>query len=270
MTLVLLDIDGTLIGPDGDVSDAVWEAATALRDEGARLAVCTGRTHAGVALRIAERLDAEAPHIFHNGALVCTAGRRVLSSTPLSKVSLRHLVDHARKLGATLELYTTSTIFVDEITPECATHADVLDIAPVERDLDEVIEVEEVIRAHWIVDRDTIDDALALELDDASVSTATSPALPDSVFASVTEKSTDKGTGAVFAARHLGVELEDVVGVGDSEGDIPLLEAVGHPFAMGDGHSALAERFRTLGSVESDGVLEALDYARDLTRRAHS
>lgn len=260
--LLLLDIDGTLIGPGGDVSPAIWPVARRVRQAGGRIAVCTGRTHAGVAMRIAERLDPEAPHVFHNGALICTAAGEVLQTAPLDVGTLERLKTHARGLGATIEFYTPEAIYVDEITPECRVHADVLDIEPVERDLDEVIGSVDVIRAHWIVDADTIDSALDVELPDAKVGVATSPALPESVFASVTRADADKGTGARFAARYLGFDVADAIAVGDSVGDLPLLDAVGFPFAMGDGHAELLEGgYPLLAGVEEDGVIEALEFA---------
>ncbi|MGM0556985.1 MAG: HAD-IIB family hydrolase [Myxococcota bacterium] len=260
--LVLLDIDGTLIGPDGDVSPAIWPVTEELRAAGGRIAVCTGRTHAGVALRIAERLDPEAPHVFHNGALVTTATGEVLYTAPLDVGTLERLVAHARRLGATIEFYTPDAIYVDEITPECRVHAEVLEIEPVERDLDEVMGAEDVIRAHWIVDRDTIEAAVALDLPDAQVGVATSPALPDSVFASITRADADKGSGARFAAEYLGYDVADAVGVGDSVGDIPLLDAVGFPYAMGDGHAEVIDgTYPLLAGVDDDGVIEALEFA---------
>ncbi len=262
MSLVLLDIDGTLIGPTGRVDDAVWAAASRARGAGVRLAVCTGRTHAGVALEIAERLDADAPHIFHNGALVTTATGHILSSTPVRDQALRALIDHARRLDATLELYTTGEIYVDRITPECAHHAEVLEIEVFERDLDVVLEDEEVIRGHWILTDTPADEALAVDLPDCNASTATSPALPDYSFISVTHVDASKGSAAAFAADHLGVDLADVVGVGDSDSDVPMLERVGHPFAMGDSDPELLERFPNLDGVDAHGVIEALEFAR--------
>jgi Cof subfamily protein (haloacid dehalogenase superfamily) len=261
VSLVLLDIDGTMLGPGGVVDDAIWSVVERLRDAGLRLAVCTGRPHTGVAGDIAERLDASAPHIFHNGALIITADGDLLESHALGKDVLEKLVSHARQLGAIIELYTTGNIFVDEITARCARHAEVLGISPVARDLEDVLENEVVIRAHWMVAHDQVEAALAVDLPACNASSSSSPALPDSTFISVTHADASKGTGAAFAAKHLGVELADVVGVGDSQNDLPMLEVVGHPFVMADCAPELCERFRMCGSVDDNGVIEALEFA---------
>lgn len=268
--LILLDIDGTLIGESGQVADEIWSEVDRLRAAGARMAVCTGRTHEGVALEIARRLDPSAPHIFHNGALVCTAEGEVLDSSPISRGALSTLVSHARGTGKTLELYTTGGIFVDRITPACARHADVLDIEVSERNLRDVLENEQVIRAHWILRPAQFDSALeaSRSIEGVNASSATSPALPGSVFISVTDARASKGSGAIFAAEHLGLELGGVIGVGDSDSDVPMLERVGHPFIMGDATADLRERFPCVGPVAEHGLLEALAYADRMLERA--
>src|SRR5690606_34529780 len=107
--LVLLDLDGTVIGLDGQVSPEVWEAAARAREAGVRIAVCTGRAACGVALDVAKRLDPDAPHIFHNGALML-AGEEVLLCEELPAEPLREVVAHARQHTLTVELYTTHDI----------------------------------------------------------------------------------------------------------------------------------------------------------------
>ena len=43
----------------------------------------------------------------------------------------------------------------------------------------------------------------------------------------------DKGTWVAGLARELGVAMRDVAAVGDSNGDVPMLLAVGHPYWVG-------------------------------------
>jgi hydroxymethylpyrimidine pyrophosphatase-like HAD family hydrolase len=47
--LVILDLDGTMIGQSGQVSQAVWAAVERAREDGIKLALCTGRPNLGVA-----------------------------------------------------------------------------------------------------------------------------------------------------------------------------------------------------------------------------
>ena len=94
--LVLLDLDGTVVGSSGQVLACVWEAADKLNRAGVRLAVCTGRPRGGVAKKIAERLGPNSPHIFQNGAMTAYADGDVVELHALKEASTRALIAHAR------------------------------------------------------------------------------------------------------------------------------------------------------------------------------
>ena len=49
--------------------------------------------------------------------------------------------------------------------------------------------------------------------------------------------------------------------VGDSAGDLPMLDLVGFPIVVANAESALLARFPSVGSVEDGGVVEALAMA---------
>ncbi|RAL22192.1 Cof-type HAD-IIB family hydrolase [Lujinxingia litoralis] len=262
--LVLLDLDGTVIGPDGQVADEVWEAAGRARKAGVRLGVCTGRAATGVALKVARQLDESAPHIFHNGALMLGEGAEVQHCEGLGPEPLQALVRHARLHRLTLELYTAHAIFVDRVCERCAHHAEVLGQEVQERDLLKVLAQESVVRAHWIVAPEAIELACAQHPSGTEVGRASSPALPESLFASVTRAGVSKGSAALRAARLLGVAPARVMAVGDSQGDVPMLEVVGWPRVMADGDPALQERYPVVSAVRAHGAAEALRLAAGL------
>jgi len=68
-------------------------------------------------------------------------------------------------------------------------------------------------------------------------------------------------------AEVLRIRLEDAMAVGDSLGDVPMLEEVGHPVVMANSAPELLERFSNVaGDVESCGVVAALEDALVLER----
>jgi hydroxymethylpyrimidine pyrophosphatase-like HAD family hydrolase len=67
----------------------------------------------------------------------------------------------------------------------------------------------------------------------------------------------------------MGVPLSKSMAVGDTAGDLPMLEIVGLPVVMGNGEALLKERFATIvADVESGGVIEALELARTRSLRS--
>lgn len=67
--LLALDVDGTLLDPQGALRPAVQEAVMAVQARGVRVTLCTGRRFR-TALPIAQKLDLHEPLVVHNGALL--------------------------------------------------------------------------------------------------------------------------------------------------------------------------------------------------------
>jgi 5-amino-6-(5-phospho-D-ribitylamino)uracil phosphatase len=67
--LLALDVDGTLLDPDGKLRPAVQQAVAAVQQHGVRVVLCTGRRFR-TALPLAQQLQLRDPVVVHNGALV--------------------------------------------------------------------------------------------------------------------------------------------------------------------------------------------------------
>jgi Cof subfamily protein (haloacid dehalogenase superfamily) len=260
--LVVLDLDGTLIGSDGDVRQCVWDAIEMVHAAGGKLAVCTGRPGAGVALRVARRVGPRNPHVFQSGAVISVPAGDMLHVAALREAVALELVEHARELGLALELYTPTHMYVERRTPISEAHARMIGVTALVRDLQEVARIEPVVRAQWVVTTEERALVESLRVEGGQMSSAISPALPNTAFVSVTRKGVSKGSAVKLLAKTLGVKLSDVMAVGDSEGDVPMLELVGLPRVMANGPDSLKRRFPALDKgVEECGVVAALEEA---------
>ncbi len=260
--LVVLDLDGTLIGSKGVVDSCVWESAERVREAGVKLAVCTGRPAFGLAQRVAQRLGPTTPHVFQSGAHIAYPDGETLKASALREATSRRLIEQARKLGRVLELYTPSNLFIERKTDMSEAHAKMIGVNAIVRDLEDVVANEPVVRAQWIVPVSEIAMVTTISGDGVQVSTATSPALKNTAFVSVTREGVSKASAVRHIAEVLRVGLSDVMAVGDSVGDLPMLEAVGHPVVMANSVPELLERFPDVaGDVESCGVVVALEEA---------
>ena len=81
---ILLDLDGTLLGPDERISDRNREALSAAREAGAEVMVATGRSKIS-ALPVLAELGLDAPAALFNGCAVwCPKSGRMLEERLLS------------------------------------------------------------------------------------------------------------------------------------------------------------------------------------------
>lgn len=262
--LVILDLDGTVIDSKNQVAACAWEALDKVRAAGIRLAVCTGRPRVGLARRIAERIGPTTPHIFQSGAMTVYADGRVIQLHGLKEAGTRALITHARAHNLVLELYTPSALFVERKTPLSEAHAAMIGASAIVRNLEDVATNEPVVRAQWVVPVEKGSLATSVAAPNVQFSTAVSPALKGTLFISATAKGVSKGSAVRALVESQKLKLENVMAVGDSTGDLPMLELVGHPVVLAEAPEAMRERFLTVGSVNACGVAEALERALSL------
>ena len=260
--LMVLDIDGTLIGSKGHVEDCVWQAVEKGHKAGMKFAVCTGRPCFGIAQKVAERLGPTNPHIFQSGAHIAYPKGEVVNVFALKEAVTRPLVKQARKLNLALELYSPNTLFVERRTPLSDAHAKMIGVNAIVRDFQDVLENEPIVRAQWVIKQNDLEKVDLDTLSGAQASTATSPALKDTLFISITQDKISKGTATQLLATAMRLELTDIVGVGDSDGDRPFLDIVGYPVVMENAPETLKNDYEThAGSVEDCGIVPIIESA---------
>jgi len=256
--LIGIDVDGTLVGSSGVVPEHVWQAAERARAAGIRIALCSGRPAFGVAREYARRLDADGWHMFQNGASVVHLGTGESRSTPLDQKHVRELIEQARESQQVLELYSDDTYVVESDTPWASEHAELLGL-PFKAERFETL-APPVVRAQWLL---TPEDAQRWPAPpDLEVAHSTSPIMRGVIFVGITRQGVSKGHAIRDVASAYGVDLRDVMYVGDSGNDLSALRIVGHPVAMANADAAvIAASSYTTGDVEEGGLAQALELA---------
>ena len=86
--------------------------------------------------------------------------------------------------------------------------------------------------------------------------------MPEANFVGLTHKGVNKGAAMRTIAENYGIEMRDVMYVGDADNDLPALRVAGHPVAMGNGSAAVRAVARhTVGHVDEGGLAEAIELA---------
>ena len=261
--LTCIDVDGTLVGSSNEVLPGVWAAAERVVAAGMHLCLSTGRPAFGRALEYARRLDPDGWHIFQNGASIVQVRTGESLSEGLPHGLLLELVATARRLNRILEVYTDREYAVESGAPAAVDHATLLGVPYVQRDL---LSLQgQVVRAQWVI---PIGDQAALMAEPhagLSLHPAGSPAMPDTMFVSVTREGVSKGSAVRTVAGRYGLDTANVMMVGDGENDVSAMRAVGHPVAMGNAEPAAvaASRYR-VGHVNEAGLVQALELAMTL------
>ncbi|WP_412029097.1 Cof-type HAD-IIB family hydrolase [Deinococcus yunweiensis] len=261
--LICVDVDGTLVGTGNTVRDDVWAAMAHARSLGVRIALCSGRPAVGHALDYARRLDGDGWHVFQNGASIVNVGSGQSLSEPMPEGSVDALLAHADATGRLLEVYT-DTDYGFNLPGELAErHAALLGLPYAPRDPSSLSGP--LVRAQWVVPLGEQAEVMAEPHEGLSLHPAGSPAMPDTMFISVTKAGIGKGYAVKKIAQGYGLSMDRVMMVGDGENDVAAMNVVGHPVAMGNAVplARAASRY-TVADVDAGGLREAVELALTL------
>lgn len=258
--LIGIDVDGTLVGASGVVDPLVWDAAERARVAGIHLALCSGRAAFGRALEYAERLDGTGWHVFQNGASVLNVATLQSRSTPLPTSAVQTCIAQARRDGEVLELYSDREYVTESTAPWARAHADLLGVPFASRAFESLQGA--VVRAQWLLSATKAKVMLQASYQDLEIAQSTSPLMPETQFVGLTRAGITKGTALQSIASEYGIDLKEVMYIGDSGNDLSALRIVGCPIAMANAEPAvIAAAVRTVAHVDKGGVAQALEFA---------
>jgi len=238
-SLFILDLDGTLVGRDEQISARVFDSIRMVAKR-ITVSIATGREPVDT-LRFADHLRLKAPLICNNGAMIVdsTTGRP-LWSVPIGR-------ERTKILATRLQLLGTSFI----ATHPCGTITDAAKVAEQEVNRISALDLDES-RA----------DQLILDLGDLSDLYAVKVFLPYNGLWAVdfTLNGVDKGSGVRKLAEIQGVDVKKTIAVGDGMNDLPMLQVCGLSIAMaGSPEEVKAAAHYLAPSVDDDGLAVAIE-----------
>lgn len=255
-----IDVDGTLVGTGGAVHPSIWTAASAARAAGIHLVLCSGRPAFGHALDYARRLEAAGWHVFQNGASVMDLGSGASRSSRLPQHVIEEFVTQARKTGDLLELYSDHAYASESDSAWAHQHAVLLGVPFARRPFDSL--ESPVVRAQWILPAPRASAFAATARPGLEVALSTSPVMEDATFVGITSTGISKGSALESVAQAYGIDMRDVMYVGDADNDLSALQRVGHPVAMANASTSVLEVARhVVGHVDAGGLAQALNMA---------
>jgi len=236
--LLVLDIDGTFIGKDGNISVEDREALAKVRQSGIQVSLSTGRV-VQACLKIIKQLSLDGYHMFFDGAVVSKAsdGSEIYVQ-PIKQGVVKQAVEFVHRYDIYLELFSSNHYFVERESWASEIRSSFFGIEATVVDFTDLWKRERIVKAQLIASSPqeaTKAKKFYTHFDGKlRFSWAKTPAYPDIDFINVIAPEVSKGKALEALVSYLGIPLDEVMAVGDGNNDIPLLKSAGLAVAMGD------------------------------------
>ncbi len=278
--LLALDLDGTLLGPRGQISERNRQAIEKTREAGVRVAVVTGRRFRD-ARPIALELGLDVPVIAHNGALTKHARTlETVSVLPLPLSEARKALRVGRDAGADALLSDDhiglGVLIYDHLSGDnLAVHKYVAWARRIHGEEEGNKAVQQVESLEDYLDHepihlafsggckkmDKLEELLHSELGGNVKVVSTKYPEQDFTLLDIVNPAASKGAGVAAAAAELGATADEIMAVGDNYNDLEMLLFAGIGVVMANAPLSLREiagLHPTASNIE-DGVALAIE-----------
>lgn len=257
ISLMVSDVDGTLVNHDKQLAPATIEAVRRLREAGVPFAAVSSRPPRGMKLLV-EPLKLELFGGFNGGSIV-RADFSPVEEHYVARDAAVNGIKVMKARGAYIWVFADNEWYItDPDNSYVAREIRTVQFQPmVVSDFGD-----HVARAGKIVGSSSDFEMLAAceaELQDL-LGDGASARRSQNYYLDLTPPGTDKGYAVKAFAKHFGVPLEEVAVIGDMVNDLPMFEVGGLSIAMGNASDAVkAQANFVTSNNDEDGVARAIE-----------
>lgn len=259
--LVAVDIDGTLLNDDRQVTADVFEAIQEAKKQGVKVVLATGRPHSGVQELLEElKLNQAGNYVItFNGGLVqdTATGQEIISET-MSYADYIEVEAMSRFLNVHMHAVSKSGIYTaNRDIGHYTVHESSLVNLPIFYRTAEEMQQQAIVKMMYIDEPKLLDEAIAQLPEELYQKYNIFKSAP--FYLEIMKKGVSKGDAILHLAKHLGLSQEETMAIGDEENDRSMLEVVGHPVVMENGNPKLKKIAKYITKTNNDsGVAHAL------------
>jgi Cof subfamily protein (haloacid dehalogenase superfamily) len=258
--LVAIDLDGTLVDGENNISKADERAVRDVRAQGIEVVLVSGRPEVAVQ-PIFSKLGLALPLISSGGAhVVDRAHDRLIAEFLPPTPDVRAVVELARADGLTLIFQTSDELFC-EGSSELRRVLEAAVRLPIEQVDDGLMACPTPIKVTASGSRDALD-RLEAEIKRRGLALATVLSGPE--YLEITAQGVSKGEALKRLAAYLDIPIRDIAVIGDGHNDLSMFRAAGLAIAMGNAAPEVQAAADVVApSIRQDGVAWALGQLMD-------
>ncbi len=255
---IAFDLDGTALHSDRTMSTRLRDACRRATQKGAITAICSGRIYRSTK-RFSDFLGVEAPVINCQGAVICDAmSGRELYSRPLERDMFEDAVDFLRAHGYFAQANTNDSFFYEDASEWAAYYGKLQGfdgeyVQNLKRDVPvlpaKVVSLAppQETQAHYLAAKQFFGDRMEIAISVPRMLEFTHP-------------QATKGNALGWICAHYGITPQEMIAVGDSLNDIPMLRFAGLGAAVANARQEVLDVADVVvPSNDDDGVAQLIE-----------
>lgn len=255
--LVVTDLDGTLLNKNHEVTETNKKAVRAAVDLGVTVTIATGRMYSS-ALPYAKQLGVDVPIITYNGALIKSVSGEVLFARYIDPEVVKEVSAFCRKKDWYLQIYHNDELYFKERNGKAKGYEALAGIHGIAAG-DDLYTMQDRIPKMLVITKsgeesDAFVKVLQAHFDGKIFATKSNP-----TYIEIVHPKVNKAVALDVLMEKLNVTKDEVMAIGDSNNDVPMLRAAGMSIAMGNANEEI-KSFCTAVTEDCahDGVAAAL------------
>ncbi len=262
--LIALDMDGTLLNSDNQVSTRTKEAILKANDKGAHVVLATGRILTS-AIKYASKIDLKRPIISSNGAIIIDENEDIIYKKEIDNYAIEAIAELADRNNLYYHFYTEDSFYSNQYVRDIVEFYNPIGVKDEEKvqfnlykDIKDIIDKKINIYKFIFIDNDR-EKLYKLrgelkEIDNINISSSWFNNIE------IMEKKVSKGNSLKFLCDRLNIPRESVIAVGDNENDISMIDFAGLGVAMENANEKAKTRADIITSTnDKDGVAEIIE-----------
>ena len=258
MTLVVCDVDGTLVDKHKQLTAPTIAAVKRLRVAGVGFTLISARPMSGM-VPIAEALGLEGPIGAFNGGIVFRRDGTIASRVTVDPVVARGVFDVIGDAAVDVWVFADDRWYASTDQGPHVPHERLAsNQEPIVRDgFDDLLDHADKIV--FVSDDEGLLRGLA-EKAQARFGADATIVQSQTYYLDVTAKAANKGDGIAALAQALGVPLTHTIAIGDQANDLAMFARAGRAIAMGNATDAVKAKAGDVTTAnDADGVAHAID-----------
>ncbi len=258
ISLVLADVDGTLVTEDKVLTERAQAAVRKLHDAGIKFAITSGRPPRGMSM-LFDALQLETPIAGFNGGLFVKRDLSIIEAKTLPSDVTAEAIELIRKHGMDAWVYRGNDWMITKAgAPHVAREAwtvkfEAKVVANYDGVLDNVAKIVGVSDDH--------DKVQGCEADaQAAFGQRVTASRSQPYYLDITHKDANKGAVVAYLSRTMNIPAEQIATIGDQPNDVLMFKPSGFSIAMGNASDQVkAQASATTDSYNDEGFAKAME-----------